>query len=292
MLPYQNSRIDTIHTTRVGNGVLFDLLRDDLIHPVVCGNKWRKLKYVIDHALKNDIKDIVSFGGAYSNHLVALAHAGMTFEIKTHGFVRGEENTELNHYKKLCLSFGMNLIPVSRSRYKEKEQLFLEHFKGNEQTMMVAEGGDHPLAMKGIAEMFDTIGDQYDNIIVSIGTGTTLEGLVMEAGRRKIKTKIHGISSLKNNFSLDKRLEPHAGNWKIHHDYHRGKYGKNDLELNDFILQFYAETGIQTEFVYTGKMLMAFDDLVKKGTIKADSKNLCIHTGGLLSFPGNDKGQG
>lgn len=284
--PFNASRIDRISSPLIGNGYIFDLLRDDLIHPIVSGNKWRKLKYIVDFALQHQKSHLVSFGGAYSNHLVALAYAGKHFGLQTSGFVRGDEERPLNHYEELCIKNGMQLIKTSRTDYRNKQALFDAHFGNDTTALFVNEGGDHPMALPGCAEILDELPLTYDIILLSLGTGTTMEGLVKAIVERNLPTKVWGISSLKNNFELDRKMEKYpASVYQIFHDYHRGKYAKSDTELIHFIQNFYKETGIKTDTVYTGKMLMALDDLINKGQITKDQKVLCIHTGGLLAYP-------
>lgn len=284
--PFNASRTDSISSPLIGNGFTFDLLRDDLIHPIVSGNKWRKLKYIVDFALQHQKSHLVSFGGAYSNHLVALAYAGKHFGIQTTGFVRGDEERPLNHYEELCISNGMQLIKTSRTNYRNKQALFDAHFVNDTTALFVNEGGDHPMALPGCAEILDELHFTYDIILLSMGTGTTMEGLVKAIVERNLLTKVWGISSLKNNFELDRKMAQYpVESYQILHEYHRGKYAKSDTELITFIQNFYTETGIKTDTVYTGKMLMALDDLIKKGEISKGQKVLCIHTGGLLAFP-------
>lgn len=286
MNPFQPSRIDSISTPLIGNGFQFDILRDDLIHPIVSGNKWRKLKYIVQHAIDNQYETIVSFGGAYSNHLIALAFAGKHFGIQTVGFVRGNEKRDLNHYETTCLENNMQLIHVERSAYKNKKQLFQEHFGNQPKTLFVDEGGDHPLAELGVSEILNELKTHYDYIAIALGTGTTIHGLTKSIQNRTLSTKTIGISSLKNNFDLDKKMsEFDASQYEIFHNYHRGKYAKMDTDLLEFIQQFYLETGIKTEPVYTGKMLMALDDLIRQSYFTTKDKILCIHTGGLYASP-------
>lgn len=283
MFPFQNSRVDTIQSELIGHGFEFDMLRDDLIHPIVSGNKWRKLKYIIQFAQENAYKQLVTFGGAYSNHLVATAFAGHYFGLQTVGFVRGDEERALNHYELLCIENGMQLIHVDRTAFRNKEVLFNTHFSEADKALFVSEGGDHPLALPGCAEILNELNKSYDFIVLSMGTGTTMEGIVGEVQKRGLPTKVLGISSLKNNFDLDKKLSKYdAQYYQIYHDYHRGKYAKSDDALLQFINDFYAETGIKTEAVYTGKMLMALDDLIQNGVIGSHHRVLCVHTGGWM----------
>ncbi len=284
--PFNHSRIDTISTPLIGDSFEFDMLRDDLIHPIVSGNKWRKLKYIIQHILDNKIEHLVTFGGAYSNHLVATAFAGKYFNIKTSAFVRGDEVRPLNHYEQLCIDHNMELIKVNRADYKNKTALYNNYFPNPMNTIFINEGGDHPLALLGCEEILNELDKHYDYILLSMGTGTTMEGLVKAVNNKHLNTKILGISSLKNNFDLDKKMAHYdATSFQIFHDYHRGKYGKIDEVLVKFIKDFYSETGIKTDVVYTGKMLMALNDMLQQDIIQRDQKVLCIHTGGLLAFP-------
>lgn len=292
MNPFNPSRVDKLSSQLIGNGLEFDMLRDDLIHPIISGNKWRKLKYIMDHALKNNITDVVSFGGAYSNHLVALAAAGKHFGIQTHGFVRGNEVRALNHYELLCKQNDMNLIHVSRENFRDKASLYDSWFGNRPNFLMVGEGGDHPLALKGAGEILSDLQYTYDIIVLALGTGTTMEGILAEIQNRHLNTKVIGISSLKNNFDLDKRMQKYPSeSYTIKHHYHRGKYASNDVELSQFVKDFYEETGIMTEFVYTAKMLMALNDLCTNGEIPIGSKILCVHTGGILNFPAQSVNQ-
>ncbi len=281
---FQNSRVDSLNFREFNTIKHIDILRDDLIHPVVCGNKWRKLKYPFQYLLANKLNTLVTFGGAYSNHVVATAFAGKAFGIKTFAFIRGDEARDPNHYEKLCIECGMTLIHSDRQSYKNKQALFNSHFGTDEKAFFLDEGGNHPLAIKGCSEILDELGLEYDYILLALGTGTTMEGLVKGIVERTMKTKVLGISSLKNNFDLDKRMMAYPKeHWQVFHEYHRGKYAKSDEALLQFNRNFLNETGIPIEPVYTGKMMMGFSDLLNHHFFKADDKVLLIHTGGLLN---------
>lgn len=231
---------------------------------------------------------LVTFGGAYSNHVVAAAYACRAFGIRSHAFIRGDEVREPNSYERLCVAQGMTLQHVSREAYREKRKLFDTFYENDPKAYFLDEGGKHPLGLKGCGEILDETEKQYDYIILPVGTGTTIEGVLAETVRRGSKTKILGISVLKNNFEIDRQLEKYdRDNWEVFHDFHRGRYAKSDPELIQYIMDFHDETGIITEAVYTGKMLMALRELAVSGIIKPDKKVLVIHTGGLLNFPGN-----
>jgi len=263
-----------------------DILRDDLIHPIVSGNKWRKLKLIADYLVQEKIKHIVTFGGAYSNHLVAVSFICNYLNIKSTAFVRGDEVRIENKYESICKENNMTLRYISREEYRNKEKLYLDNFGSESACLMLAEGGDHPLAIESCSAILDDIKTTYDYIILSLGTGTTMEGLVKGIVDRNWNTQIIGISSLKNNFYLDKRLEKYPKNkWQVLHDYHRGKYGKMDAELIDFIIKFNKDTSIKLEPIYTGKMFLAVKDLILNNFFKPSDKILLIHTGGLLAYP-------
>ena len=281
-LPINKSHVEPLKFSGFGDELQIDVLRDDLIHPIISGNKWRKLKYIVENIAKDKSQTLVTFGGAYSNHLVATAVAGNLFGIHTLGFVRGNEPRDANAFEKTCLENNMTLVHVDRTAYKDKKQLFEEYKMSNPKAFFVGEGGRHPLALLGCAEILNDLQKDYDYIFLALGTGTTMEGLVGECVKQNLKTKVIGISSLKNNFELDEIMSQFpASSWQIEHNYHRGKYAKNDIELVDFIEKFLAETGIQLEFVYTAKMMMAVQDFISKGFFKPTDKILCIHTGGL-----------
>lgn len=276
------SRIEKLDFSLFGNTCEIDILRDDLIHPLISGNKWRKLKFIIEHIKSTSKKRIVTFGGAYSNHLVAAAVAGFESGIETIGFVRGNEERELNAYEQVCTEYGMKLIHTDRRAYRDKELLFSQYFGNDPFAEFVGEGGRHPMALKGCAEILDELNKEYDYIILALGTGTSMEGILKGITERAIPTKIIGISSLKNNFELDGIMSKYnRNNWQIEHDFHRGKYAKNDTDLSAFIEKFRIETAIRLEYVYTGKMMMALYEMLNSRRIEAGKSILCIHTGGL-----------
>jgi 1-aminocyclopropane-1-carboxylate deaminase len=265
-----------------------NILRDDLIHPVVSGNKWRKLKFFIDHIQQTGQAPIVTFGGAYSNHLVATSFAGKYFNIPTHAFVRGDETREFNAYEQCCLSNGMTLQHVSRTAYRDKETLFKAYVREQRAAVFLDEGGDHALALKGCAEIFNDLQEPYDYIVLAAGTGTTMEGLVKAVAEKNAQTKIIGISVLKNNLDIDRRLQKYDHqHWEVCHNYHRGKYAKTDAELLAFMDAFKKETGIILDPVYTGKMMLAVGDLLRSGYFKGSGKILLIHTGGVPDLGNN-----
>lgn len=283
------------------------LKRDDMIHPFISGNKWRKLKYLLKDAGQQGKKRLVTFGGAYSNHLLATAAAGARSGFDTSGFVRGEEVLPLNDTLFLCRQFGMNLVYVSRERYAhDKAGLFDEYFKGDPLAYVIDEGGTGSLAMRGCAELLDELDETFDHIVLACGTGTTAAGLLEGITERNLPTRVEGIAVLKNAGFLEQDiwslagmplLSPDTGSKSpvtdpagyrltLHLDFHHGGYAKTSPGLTGFMRDFHQGTGILLDPVYTGKMVYALFELIRNGCFVPGSKVLAIHTGGLFGLLG------
>jgi 1-aminocyclopropane-1-carboxylate deaminase len=272
------------------NNINLWLKRDDLIHPIISGNKWRKLKYGLDEALSLGKDTLISMGGAYSNHLHALAYAGKQLGLKTIGVIRGERPDELNPTLADLLAWGMDLQFVTRTdyrRYREyKEPDRLPGIKPNE--YWLPEGGSNALALKGIAELVSEINIPYDFLCVACGTGTTMAGLIQNV---PASVKVLGFPALKNVGYLNQdiqRLLPHQfTNWQLSREYHFGGFAKNNLLLESFMNDFQQNTLIKLEPVYTAKMLFGVMDLINKGYFKPGSRIIAVHTGGLQGARGH-----
>lgn len=261
--------------------------RDDLIHPIISGNKWRKLKYLLIEAQHQQKNHLVTFGGAYSNHLLATAAAAARFGFKATGFVRGEEVN--NDTLFICRLHGMNLIFVNRDSYRDKQTLFKRYFGADEQAFFIDEGGASPEAVKGCSELINELTQTYDHIFCAAGTGATAAGFISGIAKNKLDTTCHVVPVLKNGgFIGDEinQLLPASAPFELHTDYHFGGYGKTTDELISFVKQFVADTGILIEPVYTGKLFYALYDLAAKNHFKPGSKILAIHTGGLFGLLG------
>ena len=261
--------------------------RDDLKDPYISGNKWRKLKYILKKARSQNKSHLITFGGAYSNHLVATAATAARLGLKSTAFVRGEEVK--NEMLLLCKLFGMNLIFTDRENYKDKKALFNKHFSHDGNTYFVDEGGASAEAVIGCTEIIDELTDSYDHIFCAAGTGTTAAGLLKGIQKHGLKTKLHIVPVLKNgSFIKDEILNytPYSENLILHLNYHFGGYAKTTPELFDFIKLFTAKTGLLLDPVYTAKMFYAITDLQKQNFINAKDKILAIHTGGLLGIFG------
>lgn len=261
--------------------------RDDMIHPFISGNKWRKLKYNLQKAQQENKKIVVTFGGAWSNHLLATACAGATFNLKTIGFVRGEEVR--NPVLDMCRLFGMELLFVSREEYKDKDALFYQ-LENKDDYFFINEGGSGLEATWGCKELTSELKQEYDHIFCAAGTGTTAAGIAIGINDHKWKTILHVVPVLKNGeFILDeiKKFNAPTDQTILHLDYHFGGYAKTKPDLLAFVQEFVASTGIMIEPTYTGKVAYALHDLIKKGYFTENSRILFIHTGGLTGLLGH-----
>jgi len=262
------------------------LKRDDLIHPFISGNKWRKLKYLLRKAEAEHKTHLVTFGGVWSNHLLATACAAAKFGFKSTGIVRGEDiNTETLIF---CRMFGMTLLFTDRESYRDKQNLFNTYFKEDPTALFIDEGGCSTEAAKGCAELVEELGQEYQHIFCACGTGTTAAGIINGLTAINASTLFHAIPALKGDF-LKKEINKlllNATEYDFHQDYHFGGYAKTQPELIRFISDFASTTGIILDPVYTGKMMFAIFDLAKKNEFQANSKILAIHTGGLFGLLG------
>ena len=260
--------------------------RLDKIHPIVSGNKLFKLHYFLEEALKNKPKPILTFGGAYSNHLAATAYACKVTGIPSIGIVRGERPELLSHTLKQCEDNGMKLYFISREKYKNKNSDDIT--KQFEDCIIIPEGGYHPLGAMGAGLIIDKLKDKNaTHICTAIGTATTAAGLLMNATSN---TNIIGIPVLKNMHDITERISWLCGdkqydNFVVFDDYHFGGYAKKTSDLINFMNEFYMDHHVPTDFVYTAKMMYAIIDKIKAGYFPQGSRIICLHTGGLQ---GND----
>jgi 1-aminocyclopropane-1-carboxylate deaminase len=264
--------------------------RDDLLHPVISGNKWRKLKYILDHALSSGADTLISMGGAYSNHLHALAYVGKLLGLKTIGLVRGEPPKTLTPTLLDMKAWGMELRFVSRTDYRLLRQYKSWHDLPDltPRQYWLPEGGAQPLALKGVAELVSEIAIPYDTLCVPCGTGTTLAGLIDAVPQQ---VSVLGFAALKNAGFLSPQVEAmlsqSRNNWQINLNYHCGGFAKINIGLSGFIEDFELKTTIPLEPVYTGKMMYAVFDLIKKCHFKPGERIITLHTGGLQGKRGS-----
>ncbi|WP_295118197.1 1-aminocyclopropane-1-carboxylate deaminase/D-cysteine desulfhydrase [uncultured Chitinophaga sp.] len=258
------------------------MLRLDRIHPEIQGNKWFKLKYNLQAAEQAGKKRILTFGGAYSNHLAAVAVACKLMQWPCTAIIRGERPPVLSYTLKKAGEIGMELQFISREYYSNKEQrdweaMFPEHY-------IIPEGGHNALGAKGCEEILSLAPTaSFSHILCAVGTGTTLAGLINAA---KPGQQVWGISALKGALSLQTEVAGllNAGatsNWQLLHHFHEGGYGKITPAVISFMNSFFTETGIPLDGVYTGKMMLALKKLVEQGLITEGDSVLCIHSGGL-----------
>jgi len=268
-------------------GLKLFIKRDDLIDPIISGNKWRKLKYVLRDALSQNKTHLVTFGGAYSNHLLATAAAAAKFGFKATGIVRGEVVN--NDTLFLCRLYGMNLMFTDRESYRDKPALFSQYFGNNADAYFIDEGGASVLGAQGVSELIGELPETYDHIFCACGTGTTAAGIINGISDAKLSTNFHGVPVLKNGEFLRTDIDAYLTKpaaYVLHTDYHFGGYAKTDNELITFIKSFTASTGILIDPVYTGKMLYAIYDLAGKNHFKTGDKILAVHTGGIWGLLG------
>ena len=272
------------------NGVELFIKREDKLHPIISGNKFRKLKYNIEEAKRLNQTTLLTFGGAFSNHILAVAGAGAEFGFKTIGIIRGEElerKIAENPTLAKAQELGMQFYFVSRTAYREKEEkMFVNHLHelfGN--FYMIPEGGTNDLAIKGCEEILTSEDKSYfTHIACAVGTGGTISGLINSSTE---KQQIIGFSSLKGAFLSDViRNFVVKTNWNINDAYHFGGYGKVNDELIQFLNSFYTQTSIPLDPVYTGKMVFGVLDLIANNYFSPNSKILMIHTGGLKGIKG------
>lgn len=267
------------------------LLRLDKFHPIISGNKWFKLKYYLHDAILQKANTLVSFGGPYSNHLVALAYAAKINNLKSIGFIRATPNDLLTPSLQEAIKYGMQLEFTGRNQFQkiktdllqplqvEKSNHFYDKKKGY---YYIDEGGYGVLGAKGAASILNNSCKEFDTIIAAVGTGTMLSGLINAA--EPYQTVI-GIPVLKNEFSIESEIKKlllnHKKQFKLFPHFHQGGYAKINSRLLDFMNDFWLKEKIPTDIVYTGKLLMAVESLLKEKYFKPGSKILVIHSGGL-----------
>ena len=273
-----------------GNISLY-LKREDLLHPEVSGNKFRKLKYNILKAQELKYNRILTFGGAFSNHIAATAAAAKLCGMESVGVIRGEElASEEKIAENPTLSFaascGMKFHFLSREEYRRKEEPELINRLKDEigDFFLVPEGGTNELAVKGCAEILTEEDMEFDFVCCAVGTGGTIAGLINSSAEEQ---QILGFPALKGDFLSEeiKKFTPRT-NWQLITDYHFGGYAKLKPELVNFINDFREEYNVQLDPVYTGKLLFGILDLIGKSFFPENSRILAVHTGGLQGISG------
>lgn len=260
------------------------VLREDMHHIFVSGNKWRKLKYHIQNIQKYNFHTTVTFGGAFSNHLVATACAGAMYGFKTVGIVRGEPVQNIVLF--LCRQFGMTLHFVSRTAYKNKKGCFNEYTQQKAGYYFLEEGGADEAGIEGCTEIWQEIPEYIDHVFCACGTGTTLAGLIKGKPDTHAHTCIHGVPVLNAFESIQNLAGTYKSGYCFHTDYTLGGYAKTNTEYLQTLTLFSQHTGILLDPVYTGKAWYAIQDLAKRQFFRPHSNIVLIHTGGLTGITG------
>lgn len=289
------SRVTQVHFSEIKyKNVLLYIKREDELHPFISGNKYRKLKYNLEEASHQNHNTLLTFGGAYSNHIVATAAAGYEHNFKTIGIIRGEELANnlkevisINPTLKSASEHNMQFEFVSRSAYINKTSPeFITSLKEKfGKFYLVPEGGTNKFAVRGCEEILTKDDEKYHVIYSAVGTGGTISGIVNST---KNFQKVIGFPALKGDF-LQQEIKNYVlrnDNWSLINGYHFGDYAKISKELIIFINKFKRETSISLDPVYTGKMMFGIVDLIKKDVFKKGTKILAIHTGGLQGIDG------
>jgi 1-aminocyclopropane-1-carboxylate deaminase len=280
----EKGRIDSL-STFYSFPIEVAVLRLDLVHPVISGNKWFKLKEYLNEAKHNNKNTLLTYGGAFSNHIVATAAAARVNNFKSIGIIRGEKPSVLSPSLQDALHFGMSLFFVSRDDYKQKKIPAAVYTQEDEEGIyVIPEGGYGPLGAAGAsAILLRNATSSYSHILLAVGTGTTLAGIITGA---KDEQKLMGVPVLKSAFSLQQEIEhllpqEKEQRFTLIHDYHFGGYAKYNNDLLHFMNELYFTTAIPTDFVYTAKAFYAAFDLLNKNYFSPTCKLLIVHTGGL-----------
>jgi 1-aminocyclopropane-1-carboxylate deaminase len=306
-IPIQN--IESFQTAQVSASVL----RLDTLHTIISGNKWYKLKFYIKEAQQQEASTLASFGGPYSNHLVALAYAAKQYGFKSIGYVRSNENEPLTPTLEEAVRYGMNLKRIGRTQFQNiKEELMHQnifHLDDHSKIYWIDEGGYGTLGAKGAATILDSIHsnentnsippeiirNSFTHIIAAVGTGTMLAGLIQSAASHQ---HVIGIPVLKNKGTIENEIKVllessynnnnnsnnngHQKRFTLLHDFHLGGYAKTTPAQFKFMNQFWEAEKIPTDIVYTGKVFMAVDQLIKNNYFPANSNLLIVHSLSLI----------
>ncbi len=269
-------------------GVRLWVKRLDLVHPIVSGNKWYKLKYNLQAAQQQGYEKLLSFGGAYSNHIHALAGVCDALGLSSIGIIRGEQHLPLNPTLGYARSCGMNLRYINRVDYRLKHTSAILDPLRDElgEFYLIPEGGSNALAIKGVAELVAELGDDYDVLCCACGSGGTLAGLIAGLDGDKY---LEGYAALKGAFFLYdevRRLLADAGyvdpeNWELQLDYHFGGFAKTKLGLLSFIDQFEIDHGVGLEPLYTGKLFYGLFERIRQGVYPQGTRIIALHSGGM-----------
>jgi len=269
--------------------------RDDLIHPIISGNKWRKLKYNLKYFNSIAKEGIVSMGGAYSSHILALSYICKVNSIKCVLLIRGEQTNPLNDVLKKCLSYGAIIKYINRKDYKNPK--WIKEYCSNNYNdfFFIPEGGSNLYGIKGCQKIVIEIENDFDYIFCEVGTGATLSGIVSSLNKYQfcfgivvLKGAIQIGENISKNFEFEFK-KPFSRNWILNHDYHLGGYAKYNEELIIFMREFYQVTGLMTDPIYSGKMFYGLVDQLQKNKKLENKKIIALHSGGISGIEGFEK---
>lgn len=282
LLNYNAVFMQTISSKNLLPHLQLDVLRLDCLHPIISGNKWFKLQYQLQDAIKKNYAAVATFGGAYSNHIVATAYACKILGLKSVGIVRGDEPKQLNHTLLAAKNYGMDLYFVNRVMYNDKH--LLQQYFANKNCYFINEGGYAVLGANGVTEMYQWIDESYTHIACAVGTGTMMAGLIKGALPQQ---KVVGISVLKGHYTLLNEVEnlllenEKSKPFELVHQYHFGGYGKHPTALINWMNDLYKTHQLPTDIVYTSKLMFGIFNLLEQNYFPPNSKIMAIHSGGL-----------
>ena len=266
-----------------GHNQKVELLRLDVIHPIVSGNKFYKLRYYIEFALAKEVSTVASFGGPYSNHIVALAYTAKEAGLKSIGYIRTNTDEPMTPSLKEAKAYGMELVYLGRTDFQSKKAAILQSSEMNTDCYLIDEGGYGTIGAKGAATILTTQDtSHYDVINCAVGTGTMLAGIINAADAFQ---KIIGIPVLKNEGSIESEinflLEDKNRPYTLLHQFHQGGYAKTNPMMLDFMNRLWDAEKIPTDIVYTSKLLFGVEQMIKENYFEKDTSILVIHSGGL-----------
>ena len=280
--------IDTLSLPELAERHVYaDVLRLDKLHAVISGNKWFKLKNHLQAAMKKSSQQFITFGGAWSNHIVAAAYAAQQTGLRAIGIIRGEKPAVMSDTLRSAADYGMQLEFISREVYKQKDDpVFLEQLQTRwPGSYIIPEGGAGGAGIKGSEDILQTVDrSSYSHILCAIGTGTMYLGLANAAAPRQILIGLPVLKGMNDLSAISQNGLPSPAQWpfcRIVSDYHFGGYARQTPELLDFMNRLFRTTGIPTDFVYTGKLFYGVLDMVRKDLFPRGSRLLLIHSGGL-----------
>jgi 1-aminocyclopropane-1-carboxylate deaminase len=264
-----------------------DLLRLDTLHPIVSGNKFYKLRFYIAAAIENGVSKVASFGGPYSNHIVALAFTAKEAGLNSIGYIRTNADEPMTPSLEEAKAYGMELVYLGRTDFQSKKASILQTSTAKSDTYFIDEGGYGTIGAKGAATILtenDTA--HYNYIVCAVGTGTMLAGCINAASRNQ---KIIGIPILKNEGSIENEINALLLNhvdknnqpYTLLHQFHQGGYAKTNPKMIDFMNRLWDTEKIPTDIVYTSKLLFGVEQLIQENYFEKDASILVIHSGGL-----------